>query len=189
MPFREMSYAMMLLYINLFAFVIQFFLPLPLLQMLMLDPKNALFMPWQFVTSMFMHAGLFHLFFNMFALLIFGPLLEQRIGGRQFLILYFLAGLAGGVLYILTGGTVPALGASGAIFGILGAMAALEPNMIIFVGFIPMPMWLAGIFWLFTEIVSGVAAVTNIANFAHVGGLAIGYVYAKRAKPDMVLLG
>lgn len=181
-----MSYSMAVLLVTISAFVLQLVAP-PLVPYLWLDPKTAFAMPWTFVTSIFLHGGLMHLFFNMFALVIFGPLLEGRIGGNNFIALYFISGLAGGLGYIVTGGSVPALGASGAIFGILGALAFLEPNMIVFVGWIPMPMWLAGIFWFITEIIYGVASLTNIANFAHVFGLVVGYFYARALKPKLVL--
>ncbi len=181
-----MSYSMFILIACVGAFFLQLAVP-GFTEFLILDPAHLFQQPWTLVTSMFLHANFTHLFFNMFALIIFGPLLEGKIGGRHFITLYFIAGLAGGIGYIVTGGTVPALGASGAIFGILGALAFLEPNMIVFVGMIPMPMWLAGVFWFITETLSGVYELSNIANFAHVFGLVIGYFYAKSIAPKLVL--
>ncbi len=181
-----MAYAMTILAVTVAAFFLQLAVP-GFTEFLILDPVHLFQQPWTLVTSMFLHGNFTHLFFNMFALIIFGPLLEGKIGGRHYITLYFIAGLAGGIGYIVTGGSSPALGASGAIFGILGALAFIEPNMIVFVGMIPMPMWLAGIFWFITETVSGVYELSNIANFAHVFGLVIGYFYARQVRPHLVL--
>ncbi|MFA6049438.1 MAG: rhomboid family intramembrane serine protease [Candidatus Micrarchaeia archaeon] len=141
-------------------------------------PATALTQPWVFVTAMFMHGGLTHLFFNMFALFMFGPLLEHRVGSRNFLLLYFASGILGSVFYLATswGSPVPALGASGAIYGVLGAMAMLEPNLPIYMMFVPMPMWLAAIGWVFIEFTSSLVP-SDIANWAHLGGLAFGFAF------------
>ena len=87
---------------------------------------------WQFFTYMFLHGGLFHLFINMLGFFFFGPEMERTLGTRQFYFLYFLSGLLGGIgWYIISGLQVQwgvCIGASGAVFGILGAFAALYPN-------------------------------------------------------------
>ncbi len=178
-------YTAWLLGITVAVFFLQLILGQGFWELFWLNPATVYQQPWTVFTSMFLHGGFTHLFFNMFALLIFGPVLESRIGSNRFLGLYVASGILGSVGYILTGGVHPALGASGAIFGILGALVALEPNMMVFVGFIPMPMWLAGLFWFFTETLSGVANLTNIANFAHVSGLVVGYFYARHLKPKL----
>ena len=87
---------------------------------------------WTLLTSMFMHGSFFHLFANMFSLFFIGGFLEKIIGKVRFLKVYFLAGLVGGLFYVagawLFGGLdVPAVGASGAIFGLLGVLAVLVP--------------------------------------------------------------
>jgi len=87
---------------------------------------------WTLVTSMFLHAGFFHLFANMFSLFFIGNFLENLIGKKRFLWTYILAGLVGGVFFVLAslvfgGIDVPAVGASGAIFGLLGVLAVLVP--------------------------------------------------------------
>lgn len=155
-----------------------------LIEFLAFTPALVFAMPWTFVTSIFLHGGLMHLFFNSFALLIFGPLLEKQVGGNRFLTLFLASGVVGNVAYALMAvdKTIPGLGASGAIFGVLGALAVLQPNLIVFVGFAPMPMWLAGVFWAVTQFVAAFNPYSNIAYSAHVGGLAFGYLYAKRFK-------
>jgi membrane associated rhomboid family serine protease len=78
--------------------------------------------PWRLVTSMFLHASLFHLGFNMWALWAFGAGLEQRWGHARYLAVYVIAGLWGGAGVILVSPTSPTVGASGAIFGLMGAI-------------------------------------------------------------------
>lgn len=148
------------------------------------NPANIASQPWGFFTSMFLHGGLMHLFFNGFALLMFGPFLEQRIGSRRFLELFIGAGLAGSIFYylfVIAGVTpaLPALGASGAIYGILGALAVLMPSMMVFVMFVPMPMRYAAIVWVFIEFIGTFNPASGIANAAHLGGLFLGLAYAK----------
>src|ERR671936_1348592 len=81
---------------------------------------------WRLITPAFLHYGPFHLLLNMLALYWFGSLLEQRIGYGRFLLLYLVSGLAGSVGALLLDPTVPTVGASGAIFGILGAGLVME---------------------------------------------------------------
>jgi membrane associated rhomboid family serine protease len=110
----------------------------PLTDALIFNPATFPSQPWTAITSMFLHAGIAHLFLNGLALFMFGPLLESIVGGRRFLLLYFAAGIAGSLLYYLLvalgiSPPIPALGASGAIFGVLGMLAVLRPNMVIYV--------------------------------------------------------
>ena len=88
---------------------------------------------WTFLTSMFMHGSFFHIFANMFSLFFVGTFLEKIIGRKRFFGVYFVAGLVGGLFYVIStlifgGVDVPAVGASGAIFGLLGVLAVLVPK-------------------------------------------------------------
>jgi rhomboid-like protein len=132
-------------------------------------PYSPLFKPWQIITYMFMHGGLGHIFFNMFALVSFGPMLEYTLGSKKFFNFYFITGIGGYILYTLvqaiqvhaiTGGfglpygsynpqdadtlsaifQYPMLGASGAIFGILVGFGLLFPNLEMMIMFIPVPI-------------------------------------------------
>jgi uncharacterized protein len=140
-----------------------------------LDQSKILLEPYRLLSSMFMHGSFSHLFFNMFGLFIFGPLLEQLIGSRRFLYLYIGSGLFAGIvaslLYPL------ALGASGAIFGMLGTLIVLLPNLRILLFFIiPMPLWAAGILWVGLD-VFGLFNPGSTANAAHLAGIAVGLLY------------
>ena len=141
-------------------------------------PGLALERLWTFITSIFLHADFTHLFFNMFALLIFGTVLESRIGSKNFIIIFFVSGIVGSLGYMITtrNPSIPAIGASGAVYGILGALAILMPKMVVFVWGIPMPMIAAAGFWTLTEFL-GLFYPSGIARGAHLGGLFIGIIY------------
>jgi membrane associated rhomboid family serine protease len=142
-------------------------------------PAFALEMPWTFITSIFLHADLTHLLFNMFALLMFGLALENRIGPRNYLIIFFIAGILGSVGYILTARNplIPAIGMSGAIYGLMGALAMIMPGTMVWIGgFAPMPMIFAVFFWGISEFL-GLFSPSNIARAAHLGGLLVGILY------------
>ncbi len=139
-------------------------------------PLLAFDMPWMFVTSIFLHADLSHLFFNMFSLLIFGIYLERMVGGRLFLILFFAAGIIGNVGYIVTSGNalIPAIGASGAIYGVMGTLAVLAPFLLIFVyGILPLPMIIAAGAFAVLDIM-GLLVPSGIAHGAHLAGMIVG---------------
>lgn len=164
------------------AFVLQLAIP-GLTQAFWFDPHLAFSEPWRFITSMFLHADISHIFFNGFALLMFGPLLEGRVSGRSFLAVYLGAGLLGGALYyatfLLGMASAPALGASGAIYGILGACAVLFPDVkILFMGFVPMSMRWAAASWLVMEFLGTFDTSSGIASAAHLGGLVFGLAFA-----------
>ncbi len=145
-------------------------------------PAHALSAPWTIVTSLFVHANVAHLFFNMWALFVFGPFLERRIGQKRFYALYLLAGIVGNIAFaLLYPSDVAGLGASGAIFGVMGAMAMLMPNLAILVFFIPMPMWIAAIFWAVTEFLLA-GSPDAVAHFTHLAGLGVGLLWGKYIK-------
>ncbi|MBI2676229.1 MAG: rhomboid family intramembrane serine protease [Candidatus Aenigmarchaeota archaeon] len=135
---------------------------------------------WQFLTYMFLHASLPHIFLNMFALLIFGLSVESAMGRSNFLLLYILSGLGSAFLHLAIEGIspVPLLGASGAVFGIMAAYGILFPKNIIFAMGIPMPAILAVIFFAAAQLFFGVfAAGSSTAYFGHVGGILTGILF------------
>ena len=139
---------------------------------------------WTFVTSMFMHAGLSHLFMNMISLMFIGNFVEKLIGGKRFLWLYFGGGLFAGLLFVLVAlasgmdMNVYAVGASGAIFALGGLLAVLTPRLPVLVFFIiPMPMWAAMGFLMFGLWALSFGLGLPIGNIAHLGGLIVGLGY------------
>jgi len=142
-------------------------------------PTAWLERPWTFVTSIFLHGDLSHLFFNMLALFLFGIYLEPRIKTRHFFLIFFLAGILGNFAYLVFsfGSTIPAIGASGAIFGILGTLAILFPGLIIWFGYIPMPAIFAALIWGIISFLDFFGPPTGIVNEAHLAGLFFGVLY------------
>jgi len=203
-------------------------------------PENPHFRYWQIVTTMFMHGGFAHLFFNMFALWSFGSLLEQIWGYKKFLFFYFASGIGASVIYLLVnyiqfqnlygdmialgvspedireglrtldGSNLkltqerieeffslyhtPAVGASGAIYGVLVAFGMLFPNAKLALIFLPVPI--AAKYFIpaliAMDLFSGVTGVSifggGVAHFAHVGGALIGFLlmwYWKKRDGDV----
>ncbi len=141
------------------------------------------FYPWQLITYQFMHAGFFHIFFNMFILWMFGMEIENLWGSKKFLIFYLLAGTVGGLLQILlmpilSGGlSGPTVGASGAIMGVMVAFAMLFPNRYIYIYFlIPVKVKYFIGFLILLDLFA-VNGGDNVAHFAHLGGALFGLLY------------
>ncbi len=133
---------------------------------------KALAQPWIFLTSIFLHADLMHLLYNMFALALFGAILEKIVGNKRFLAIFFVAGVFASAAAFFF---YPAsLGASGAIFGILGTLAILRPKMTVWL-YVPMPMIIAIFVWAAIDLL-GFFYPSGIANAAHLTGLAIGLI-------------
>ena len=142
--------------------------------------------PWRMMTALFVHSegSLLHILFNMFSLFIFGPILEGLIGRARFLALYLVSGFGGSVAVLLLAPTTPVVGASGAIFGLLGAYFVIQRKLggnnvqlLIVIGL---------------NLVIGFLPGTNIAWQAHVGGLIIGcavaLVYLRTRRIDQKVL-
>lgn len=172
-----------LIIINALVFATQYFMDGPRLNgkvtnFLALQPIGEGFEPYQVVTHMFTHGGFGHILFNMFALWSFGSLLERVWGPKRFLIFYLACGLAAGAAHLfLSKGA--AVGASGAIMGLLGAFAYLFPNTELIMFPVPFPVkakW-AIIVIAAIDLFGGVYPTgSNIAHFAHLGGLVMGLI-------------
>lgn len=170
-------------------------------------PTSRYFHFWQPLTHMFMHGGIWHIFFNMFSLWMFGSVIEQYIGSRKFLILFIVAGLGGAALHmgvewiqaqtymagIAEGSSkamlayeslklTPTVGASGAIYGLLITYAMLFPDATLMLLFPPIQMkakWMVVIFAV-VELLTGVSSVASgIAHFAHLGGMLFGWMLVR----------
>jgi membrane associated rhomboid family serine protease len=143
---------------------------------------SGLFQPWQLLTYAFLHGGLFHLFFNMLGLWMFGAELERLWGPRRYL-QFLLAGVVAAALAQLlvtwlTNSNVPTVGASGGLFALLLAFGMLFPNRIIMPLFPPIPMKARTFVMLFggIELVLGYMDRTGVAHFAHLGGMVGGFL-------------
>jgi len=140
---------------------------------------------WTFLTSMFMHGNFFHIFVNMLSLFFIGSLIEKILGAKRYLSFYLIAGLFAGLFFVLFSLVFPAdfnayaVGASGALFGLVGLLVLLTPNLKVYVMFIPIPIkmkYAAPGLLIVLWIISATANI-GIGNTAHLGGLIAGLIY------------
>lgn len=169
---------------NVAVFFVTVAVPLVPVRLFVLVPILVPTRPWTLVTYMFLHAGLWHLFFNMLALFFFGPRLEARLGGRQFLWLYFVSGLTGALLSLPFSPRVGIVGASGAVFGVLLGFARYWPRERIYIwGVLPIEAWLLVVIMTVMSLWGGFGgAGSGVAHFAHLGGFLGGFLYLKWAE-------
>ena len=146
-------------------------------------PLGAGFQPWQLLTYAFLHGGLVHIAFNMFALYMFGGPIERVFGARRYLLYYFVCVLSAAVAQLatsaMTGTVYPTVGASGGVFGLLLAYAIYFPQSRIILIFppIPMPARVFVVVYAALELFLGVTGTEEgVAHFAHLGGLVGGFV-------------
>ena len=145
--------------------------------------------PWGIVTSIFTHEGFFHLFANMITLFFFGSFLHRLVGTGRLLTVYLGGGILGSIFFVLLGTLLHpnspslAIGASGAVFALGGALAIMQPNLRVFIFPIPapLPLWIA--------VIGGFVLLSflpNIAWEAHLGGmlfgLGAGYLFRGRRR-------
>lgn len=164
------------------AFMLQFIFP-QFTQLFYLDPAHPEQI-WRLVTSIFLHSGFEHFFFNALSLFFFAPVLERTAGKKEFYKIFFSGGIVGGLLYlalIFAGFSppVPALGASGAIYALLGAVAFFHPDSVVYIYLFPLKMKHAVVLWTVLNLGYIVDWASGIGGAAHLGGLFFGYFYAK----------
>lgn len=160
------------------------------------DLSRANLMP--FITNMFLHGGLMHIASNLWVLWVFGPALEDRLGSGRFLALYLASGIAASLLHFVFNfaSPVPALGASGAIAGVIAAYARrfpyawvniLQPIVILPVFFMMPALLFAGL-WFAMQFMQGLGSLAmpgagGIAWWAHIGGFVAGWYLVRRLAP------
>ncbi len=135
---------------------------------------------WRFLTAIFLHGDIGHLFYNMFALIIFGSILERLIGGRRFLLVFFTTGVLANVFSAFF--YPSSLGASGAIFGVIGALIIVRPTLVVWAFGLPMPVFVAGILWAFGDLIGAIGFLSgnpmdNTGNLAHLSGMFLGLLF------------
>ena len=139
------------------------------------------FGPWQLLSYGFLHGGLGHLFFNMFALYMFGLPIERAWGTKRFVIYYLVCIVGAGLVQLLTaavtGGIYPTIGASGGVFGVLLAFGMMYPNQRILLIIPPIPIkakWFVIGYGLLTLFFSVTGTMSGVAHFAQLGGMLFG---------------
>lgn len=151
---------------------------------LMLWPlESGVFAPYQLVSYGFLHGSFNHLFFNMFAVWMFGSPLERVWGVQRFATYYFVCVVGAAVVQLLVqlfeGGVYPTIGASGGVFGLLLAYGVMWPENRIFLIFLPVPIkakWFVLMYGGIELVLGFSRAMPGIAHFAHLGGMIFGAV-------------
>src|SRR3989344_8881786 len=168
-------YALWLLLLCIIVFILQSFFT-GFTEFFILD-SSRVYEFWRFFTSMFLHADIGHLAYNMFALALFGSILEKLIGSRGFLVSFFVSGILANIISVNFYSS--SLGASGAIFGVIGTLILVRPMMTIWAFSMPMPIFLAGILWAVGDLIGAYGflvgnPLNNTGNIAHLSGMLIG---------------
>ena len=170
--------------VNFLLYIATLIAPKLIYPLLGLQPASFLLQPWTIVTSLFIHAGLWHIIANMLTLYFFGTYLSRLVGKNKFLTVYFCGGILGSILFILLAPPFSiAVGASGAVFALGGALAVMRPKLRVFVFPIPIPLP------LWSAVIGGfliLSLIPFIAWQAHLGGLVFGliagYFFRKRER-------
>jgi membrane associated rhomboid family serine protease len=175
--FEKTNLVSKIFYANIIVFILTMIIP-GLFENFMIYPLNSNeFSLYQFITSMFTHGGIFHLLFNMFALLSFGPFCENDLGEKKFMWLYIIAGIFGAFIQLLNV-EVPLVGASAAIFGLLIYYTMKNPNQELSIIFLPFLSFKAkhivSVFVIFEALMVISGTQDGIAHLAHLGGGFIG---------------
>ena len=151
-------------------------------RLMVLYPPEVLIRPWSLATYMFLHGGMGHLIFNMIGLYFFGPRLENRLGAKAFLWLYFLSGMGGALFSLIFSPRALVVGASAGVYGVLLGFAMYWPREKIYLWMIlPVEAWLLAGILVIGSLYSGInpSAGSNTAHFAHLGGLAFAFAFLK----------
>ncbi len=183
-----------LLIINVVVFLLLFSMPEGMMEeafnLLSFSSSTALGV-WRWITSLFLHASASHLFFNMLGLYFFGKDLEENTSKARYLSVYFMAGLLGNFAFMFTS-ALPVVGASGCVFGLLGASMLLNPTKTVHFYVFPLPLGIVAVAFILVETLMAsatAAAVTGIAHVAHLAGLAAGAMFALFFDPKQATKG
>lgn len=183
-----------LIALNVLVFLLVFSMPEALREETFLRlafSRETAWQAWRWIAALFLHASASHLFFNMVGLYVFGKILEDEVPRQWFLAIYFLAGVLGSFVFLLTS-TAFAVGASGAVFGLMGAAMLLNPVRRVHIYLFPLPLGIVAISFTILEalvVALQPAAYAQVANVAHVGGIITGGVFAFFFNPKRSVKG
>lgn len=185
---EDLSPLFIIIGINVVVFIATF-IDSNLINLLALRPALIASMPWTIITSMFTHANLWHILFNMLAFFFFGRFVMSLLGTRYMLLIYFIGGIVGNIFFMLMAPNSAAVGASGAIYALGGTLIVLRPQLrvVILPIPVPMPLWVAILVGFLILLVPGAG---GIAWQAHLGGLILGVIagFLLRKRTRAILL-
>ncbi len=182
MPFNlPVSYSGIILLICIIIYLVSLVVPGFVYGYLALNPDYLMQRPWTLITYMFVHANFDHLFWNMLFLFFFGMELERRVGDMRFLQIYLLSGVVAAIaqMLIASGGLV---GASGALYGVLGCLAIIAPEIRVLLFFvIPLSIRVSVVVFALIDFLT-MGSADNIAHMAHITGLLVGLAFGYTMK-------
>ena len=175
MKFQLKNAVLTIIIANAVLFLFQAFIGDKFTDLFILDQHYIFSHPWMYFTSMFLHSGIPHLVLNMLVLFFLGPLLEETVGSRRFLEIYLGAGIVANLLSVFF--YERALGASGAVMGVIGVLIILMPNLkVLIYGILPAPLWMVGILYAALDIF-GVLYPSSVGSIAHLIGMGFGLLF------------
>jgi len=192
------SFTWLLIALNVIIFLLVFSMPEPardwVFQTLSFSSGGVLEV-WRWLSSLFLHASASHLFFNMLGLYFFGKILEEEVKREWFISAYFASGLIGNFVFMLTS-AYPVVGASGCVFGLMGAAMLLNPIKRVRLYLFPLPLGVIAILFLIFEtlvVYFQPQEFSGVANISHLGGVITGSVFAffydwRRASKGLLVL-
>lgn len=180
------NYSYLILFLISLSFVLQLLIP-GYTKLFIMDPQNIIERPWTLVTHIFLHGNFEHFIFNMLVFVFFAPVLERKVGSTKFSLIFFLSGIFAGIGWCLASVDVPIVGASGAIYGILAALAVLMPKLRVYLFFfIPLEIWmvvfLLPLFFDVLPVLMG--SPDGIAHIAHLSGILFGFLAGMSLKRE-----
>ncbi len=175
---RIKFYALKLCLIMIIVFFIQIFVN-GFTEVFILD-SSRMEEFWRFLTAMFLHGSLIHLVYNLFALALFGLILESLIGSKRFLSVFFITGILANLVSVNFYSA--SLGASGAIFGVIGSLIVVRPMLVVWAFGLPMPIFLAGALWAAGDVLGAYGfligqPIDDTGNIAHLSGMVFGLLF------------
>jgi membrane associated rhomboid family serine protease len=180
---KSHSITWLLIALNVVVFIMVFSMPEAMqswvFQVLGFSGEGALGL-WRWFTSLFMHVSASHLFFNMLGLYFFGKILEEEVSRQWFVSVYFASGLIGNFVFMLTS-TAYVVGASGCVFGVMGAAMLLNPIKRVRLYLFPLPLGIIAILFLIMEtlvVYFQPQEFSGVANVSHLAGVIAGSVFA-----------
>lgn len=182
---RFMKYKFMAVWLSLFmilVFALQSFVE-GFTEMFLLNDFALSGEVYRFVSSVFLHGSLAHLILNLFALILFGLILEKFVGWKVFLVVFFSSGILANVVSVFFYDA--SLGASGAIFGVIGCLTIIKPKMYVWALGFPLPMFLAAFLWILIDVVRTFTD-TNVGTIAHLSGIFVGFVFGFFLKKNFI---
>lgn len=179
---------MAIIVINMLVFLLEPILGNEIIRIFALWPLGSLFYPWQLLTYAFLHGSFIHISFNMLAVYMFGAEVENIWGRRRYLLYYFVCLISAALAQLIVSmnaGLYPTIGASGAVFGLLLAFSVYFPErqLMLLIFPIPLPARIVVVIYGVLELLLGVTgSQQGIAHFAHLGGLAGGFILLRHWK-------